>query len=140
MILWDTNLWVYAFRSDSPFHNVAHEVLSESLHGAKPVLFLPSVATSFIRIVTNERIFNEPSTPEEAWKFVDTIESSPNIQFSDFDQMAFGIFKHLSLVHRAAGNTVPDIMLASIAIRNDSILVTHDRGFLKYPELQIQLI
>jgi len=55
VILWDVNLWVYAFRSDSPMHETA--------------LFCPYVVTSFLRLVTNPRIFSQPSRVEEAWGF-----------------------------------------------------------------------
>lgn len=32
MRLWDVNLWVYAFRSDSPLHIQAFEVMQDSLN------------------------------------------------------------------------------------------------------------
>ncbi len=129
MILWDVNLWVYAFRSDSPLHETA---LAEIDHGSRSgdsYVFSPYVAASFLRLVTNPRIFIQPSPIEEAWGFVDVLESRERAVRADIDPMTYGIFKHVCLVSRSVGNRVPDALLASLAIRHDATLVTADRGF-----------
>ncbi len=129
MILWDVNLWVYAFRSDSPQHQAARlEIDSESRTG-EGYLFSPHVAASFLRLVTNPRVFVEPSGIAEAWEFVDSLEGRPRALRADIDAMTWGVFKHVCLVTRAAGNSIPDALLASLAIRHDATLVTADRSF-----------
>ena len=71
MTLWDVNLCVYAFRADSPLHLAARaEIEGGSLPG-DTFLFCPHAAASFLRLVTNQRIFAQPSALEEAWAFVD---------------------------------------------------------------------
>jgi toxin-antitoxin system PIN domain toxin len=103
-------------------------------------LFSPGIASSFLRLVTNPRIFKEPSPIAEAWLFVDAIESHPSAVLADMDQMAFGIFKHLCLIEDAKGNEVPDAYLAALAIRQDAILVTADKGFRRYKGLELELL
>ena len=140
MILWDVNLWVYAFRQDCPYHIDSKKIFQEGLTGRNQFLFSPQIAASFLRLVTNPKIFIEPSQLDEAWAFVDVLKDLPNARFAEVDEMAFGIFKHLSLIHTVKGNEVPDILLAALAIRYDAVLVTADRGFSRFRELQLQLI
>jgi toxin-antitoxin system PIN domain toxin len=140
MILWDVNLWVYAFRADSPFQEAAREELEGSSHAGNSFLFSPHVAASFLRLVTNSRIFAHPSPLEEAWNFVDVLEAREHAVKVDVDPMTFGIFKHLSLVSRASGNEIPDALLASMAIRHDATLVTADRRFEHYDGLPLRML
>ena len=140
MILWDVNLWVYAFRGDSPAHGRAREVLKRGLDGSDVFLFSPIITSSFLWIVTNPRIFKDPSPHDEAWEFIDTLESHPNARFVEADQMTYGIFKHLSLVKAVEGNRVPDALLAALAIRYDSLFLTTDRGFSEYPGLKLEIV
>jgi toxin-antitoxin system PIN domain toxin len=140
MLLWDINVWVYAFRSDCPLHGLGYGKLSASLERRDSFLFCPTVAASFLRIVTNPRIFEEPSSYAEAWSFVDYLESHPAAVFVEADAMSFGIFKHLCLVSRAAGNAVPDAFLAALALRHDARLVTADAGMRRFEGIEIELI
>lgn len=140
MIFWDVNLWIYAFRGDSTFHFRAREALKKGLDGSEVFLFSPVIASSFLRIVTNSKIFNKPSPHSEAWEFINTLESHPNARFVEVDQMAYGIFKHLSLVKAVQGNQVPDTLLAALAIRYDCLFLTADQSFSEYPGLNLELV
>lgn len=140
MILWDVNLWVYAFRSDSPLHTLARERMQSALAEREPFLFLPTVAASFLRLVTNPRIFKIPSTVEEAWRFITLLEEHPSAFFAGLDAMTFGIFKHLCLITATTGNNVPDAFLAASAIRHDAELLTADVNFARFPGLRYQVI
>ncbi len=140
MILWDVNILVYAFRSDSPFHTMARQRVVDALHREEPFLFLNEIALSFLRIVTNTRIFKQPSTLESAWNFLGVLEDSPSVQRARQDDMTYGVFKHLSLVQGSTGNTLPDTWLAASAIRHNARLITADRGFLSIAALEVELI
>jgi len=140
MKLWDVNIWVYAFRADSPLHDKAYALMRGSLDKREPFIFSPGIAASFLRLVTNPRIFKEPSPIGEAWLFVDTLESHPSAIKAEMDPMALGIFKHLSLVIDAAGNAVPDAYLAALAIKHDAIFVTADKGFEAFQGLQMEIV
>ena len=119
MRLLDVNLWVYAFRSDSPLHEAARASIQASLETPESFLFCPGIATSFLRLVTNPRLFKEPSRLAEAWLFVDVLESHRAAVHADMDAMAFGIFKHLSLVSDSTGNAIPDSSRARDQARRD---------------------
>lgn len=140
MKLWDVNILVYAFRADSPLHKAARGVLQDSIDRHEPFLFSPPVAVSFLRLVTNPRIFLNPSGLEESWRFIDLLESHPSAYRVESDAMTFGIFKHLSLVSEARDNGIPDAWLAATAMRHDAALVTADRGFSRWAGLQVEWI
>jgi predicted nucleic acid-binding protein len=110
VILWDVNLWVYAFRSDSPLHDAAREE-SGAERAADGYLFCPVVAASFLRLVTNPKIFAQPSGVDEA-----------------------GLAAHVT------GNGVPDALLASLAIRHHATFVTADRGFGRFQGLECRYL
>ena len=140
MILWDVNLWVYAFRSDSPFHEIARAELDGGSPSGEAYLFCPFLAASFLRLVTNPRIFIQPSHIEEAWAFADALESRERAVRADIDQMTYGVFKHVCLVSKAAGNDIPDALLAAIAIRHDATFVTVDRRFGRFEGLACRFL
>jgi len=140
MRLWDVNLWVYAFRSDAPRHHKVRALLEESLARQEPFIFTPHLAASFLHLVTNSRIFNEPSSLEEAWTFIDYLKNHRSSIPLEMDDMGFGVFKHLNLTSSAVGNRIPDVFLAALALRHDAKLVTCDRGFLSYSGLRAELV
>jgi toxin-antitoxin system PIN domain toxin len=132
--------WVCAFRSDSPLHEAARAELDDASGSGEAYLFCPEVAVSFLRLVTNPRIFLYPSGIDEAWTFVDVLESRPRAVRTGLDPMTYGVFKHVCLVSKAAGNAVPDALLAAIAIRHDATLVTADRGFARFEGLTCRFL
>jgi uncharacterized protein len=140
VILWDVNIWVYAFRADCPLHARAYTAFTDALERRDNYLFYPSVALSFLRLVTNPRIFEQPSPYNEAWSFIDYLEAHPAAVFAEADEMTFGIFKHLCLVARAEGNMVPDAFLAALALRHGAHLVTFDAGMKRYEGVEMEIL
>jgi toxin-antitoxin system PIN domain toxin len=98
------------------------------------------VAASFLRLVTNPRVFIRPSEPAEAWDFLTVLKDDPRARFAEADTMTLGIFKHLSLVSGSLANQVPDAFLAAIALRHDATFLTVDRDFLRYQALKVELL
>jgi uncharacterized protein len=141
MILWDVNLWVYAMRSDSPKHLVSRAVMHKTLkEPGERFLFYPHIAASFLRVVTNPKIFQNPSTLQEAWSFIDVLANHPNAAEVSLGRAEFGIFKHLSLLYNTRGNLVPDILLAAAALQHNALLVTSNTDFTRFRELRVQIV
>ncbi|THB65435.1 MAG: hypothetical protein D6B26_03815 [Spirochaetaceae bacterium] len=51
-----------------------------------------------------------------------------------------GVFKHICIAAGAAGNSVPDALLAAAAIRHEAEFVTMDAGFKRYAGLRLRLL
>jgi toxin-antitoxin system PIN domain toxin len=140
MMLWDVNILVYAFRADSPLHAVARRDLEMTMGKPGGFILNSGIVSSFLRLVTNQRIFRQPSGMDEAWDFIDAVGSHPQAAWLEADAMTMGIFKHMTLVGNCAGNKVPDAFLAALAMRHDAVLHTADRGFTAYPGLRVELL
>lgn len=140
MILWDVHILVYAFRSDSPYHGQSRRLIDGARLGGKPYLLNTVVAASFVRLVTNQRIFAVPSESAEAWRFVEFLEAEPTAHLVDIDAHTHAVFKHFCLVSDARGNDVPDALLAAVAVRNRARLVTADRGFQRFAGLAVDVV
>ena len=140
MTLWDVNLLVYAFRSDSPYHEQVRNHIQRSRSDGESFLHCSVIASSFMRIVTNPRIFIHPSDLAEAWRFLEYVELDALSNHATIDSETYSLFKHLCLVTHAVGNAVPDAFLAAIALRYNARFVTGDRDFTRFPGLQTEIL
>ena len=61
MIAIDTNLLVYAHRPEMPFHERAREVLTAAVGGTEPVPVPWPCVQEFLAMVSNPRIFRDPT-------------------------------------------------------------------------------
>ncbi|MGH3901806.1 MAG: hypothetical protein ACRDTA_26830 [Pseudonocardiaceae bacterium] len=82
MIAVDTNVPIYANRTELPLHTVARTRLTELAEGAVP-WGLPVVAAwGFARIVT-QPIFDPPTPIGQAVEFIDHLLDSPTVRVLD---------------------------------------------------------
>jgi len=139
VILFDVNVLVYAFRVDSPLHESAKSILEKALSEENSISF-PSIGASFLRLVTNPKIFVHPSPPLEAWSFLDALTGRKRFQWKNLDEEVWKYFRQLSLSTEATGNIVPDALLAAAALRYDCTLSTFDRGFSRFGGLKVKFL
>ncbi|MBI5707890.1 MAG: PIN domain-containing protein [Armatimonadetes bacterium] len=66
MIALDTNILVYAHRGDMPFHTEALSTLRRVLEGGEPWALPYQVLHEFYSIMTNPRLFADPTEPSVA--------------------------------------------------------------------------
>lgn len=136
MILVDANLLVYAHVAALPQHDTARAWLDERLNGTAPVgLPWPSLL-SFIRLISNPRVFERPATVMDAWRQVEAWLDCPSVWIPlpmDRHRELLGL-----LLARTAGraNLVPDAHLAALAIEHGLILCSTDGDFARFPELR----
>src|SRR4051812_34702887 len=76
MILPDTNILIYAHRPESPNHRRYRQWLEGVANGDEAYGIFDVVLSSFIRIVTNSRIYREPTPLEVAVSFVEKIREA----------------------------------------------------------------
>lgn len=79
MILVDANILIYAHVNSMEQHQLSKEWLDEMLNGPAPVgLPWPSLL-SFLRLVSNSRIFEKPESIQKAWEQVETWLSASRV-------------------------------------------------------------
>ena len=75
MLLCDVNILVYAHRKDSPKHSEYLEWLENLINSDQNYAVSELVLSGFLRIVTHPKIFNPPSSLEDALSFVRVIRN-----------------------------------------------------------------
>lgn len=132
----DTNVLVYAYRADLP-ENQTYRVLLEQWANDDQPLGIPDVVTSgFVRIMTNRRVFREPTSPAEAWAAVDALLRAPATIALRAGSRHWDLFRQLAADIDARGNDVPDAYLAAYAVENNATFLSADRGFARFGRLR----
>ena len=132
----DVNVLVDAHRPDGPRHEAVRQWLDAARAG-DGLLGIPGhVASSFVRIVTNRRIFDHPTPVADALAFIEVLRASPSVLRIEPGHAHWALFADICRVSRVAGDLVPDAWLAALAIENRATLITADRGFGRYPGLK----
>jgi uncharacterized protein len=137
MLLLDVNVCVYAFRAESRGHAELKGWLEQALSGPEPVGLPEQVLAAVIRLVTNHRIYGDPSTPAEALSFCDALLDAPAAMRVRPGERHWAIFHDLVSQHGLRGNAIPDAYLAALALEQGATWVTNDRGFARYEGLRL---
>jgi hypothetical protein len=135
MILFDVNVLIYASNPDGPDYDRFRTWFEQILRGNSAFGVSDLVLSSFLRVVTNRRVFAMPSTPEAALDLVDQIRSRPNCVVIQPGPRHWEIFAGLVRQVKARGNLVPDAYLAALAIESGSEWITTDRDYARFPNL-----
>ncbi len=125
----DVNLLVAASRKDHPHHDIAARWLKAEVQ-AERVALLPMVATSFVRVVTNAKIFPAPTSSRIALQFINAILEATE---SELLPLSAEWVRFCDLVDQPElrANAVPDAWIAAAVMQLNEHLVTFDRDFRK---------
>jgi toxin-antitoxin system PIN domain toxin len=136
VILADVNVLVYAHREDLPQHERYSAWLGAEIESGRGYALCDASLMGFLRIVTNGRIFDEPTPLKVALQAVEDLRMQPGAIHLSPGVRHWPLFTHLCAAVGARGNDVPDAHLAALAIETGSELVTADRGFGRFPGLR----
>lgn len=136
MLLIDVNVLVRAHKEGTDQHAAYHRWLLEVLHDDAAFGMSDLVLNSFVRVVTHPKIFDMPSTLNDAFTFADTIRNRPNCVRIEPGPRHWGIFEQLCREADARGNLVTDAWLAALAIESGSEWITTDRDFARFDRLR----
>jgi toxin-antitoxin system PIN domain toxin len=137
MIAVDTNLLVYAHRSDADFHESAKAALCQLAEkGVRWTIPWPCVH-EFISIATHVRIYNPPSPMNLALDAIETWLESPNCIATGEGFHYFRTLKRLALKGNLGGPMIHDARIAAICLENGiTELWTADRDFSRFGQLK----
>jgi hypothetical protein len=137
VLLADVNIYLYARRTESPGHREYLAWLEERLSGPEPFGVSELVLSSFLRIVTNHRVYREPTPPAGALDFCTAVLEAPAAVRVRPGARHWSIFSDLCRAVGARANVVPDAYLAALAIEHGATWVTTDTGFGRFPGLRV---
>ena len=129
----DVNLLIAASRSDHPHHKTAYAYLDAAIAACADgvsLRLMPMVVASFLRLVTNSKIFVQPTPVEDAMGFLDALLSVPGVEMPALGA-EWPILRQLCLEKKLAANDIPDAWLAAAVIQLGEHLVTFDADFKK---------
>ena len=136
MILLDANLLVYAHVTSLTQHHAARSWLDSRLNGPTPVGLPWPTLLSFVRLVSNPRIFEHPQPISKAWKQVDDWLTCPVAWIPQPTERHREILSSFLTDTLGRSNLVPDAHLAALAIEHGLILCSTDRDFARFPNLR----
>jgi uncharacterized protein len=136
MLLLDVNVLFYAHRAEYPQHQVSLQWLEDLLSSGDTFAAPGAVLSAVIRLATNHRWLDTPSTAEQVFRFCNEVRGVPGWIDLPPGPRHWEIFESLCIAANARGDLVPDAFLAALAIENDCELVSFDRGFRRFPGLR----
>lgn len=129
----DVNVLIAASRSDHPYHKIAYACIDEALaacaDGASLKL-MPMVVASFLRLVTNQKIFVHPTPVVDAIGFIDSLLAVPGVELPALG-VEWPMLRQLCITKKLSANDIPDAWLAAAVIQLGEHLVTFDADFKK---------
>jgi len=129
----DVNILIAASRSDHPHHKTAYACLDDAIaacvNGAS-LRLMPMVAASFLRLVTNSKIFVYPTPVKEAVGFLDALVTKPGVEMPALGA-EWPLFRQLCVEKKLTANDIPDAWLAAAVLQLGEHLVTFDADFRK---------
>ena len=129
----DVNVLVAASRSDHPHHKQARVWLEEAIaacDGGATLKLMPMVLASFLRLVTNPKVFKAPTPIEKAIAFVDSLQAFGGVEIPTLGP-EWAMLRQLCLDRNLHGSDLPDAWLAAAASHLGEHLVSFDRDFRK---------
>jgi toxin-antitoxin system PIN domain toxin len=138
MILPDVNVLIYAFRQDTTEHAVCRPWLDSVVSGSARFGMSPLALSAVVRITTNLRIYEVPSTLDEAFGYCQDLLGQPHCQIVEPGERHFEIFKRLCIETSTRGPRVTDAWFAALAIEWGCEWITLDRDYARFPGLKLQ--
>lgn len=136
MIIIDTNLLIYAYNRDAPWHAVAANWL-ESVFSSEEIGLPEVVLIGFIRIVTQPRILPQPISPAQSIALVDSWLALPNVRLLLGTPESFRRCLNSIKEVGVAGNLCTDAQIAALATIYRATIATVDTDFQRFAGLKL---
>jgi toxin-antitoxin system PIN domain toxin len=135
----DTNILVYAHRTDSLFHERADAVVAE-LAESRAAWAIPwPCLYEFYAIVTHPRIYNPPTPPSDALIQLQRWQESPTLILLHEGDGFFESFAAVVKKSGVQGGAIHDARIAALCLRHGvKKLLSADRDFSRFPQLRTE--
>ena len=135
MVLPDVNILIHAHRVEAGKNERYAAWLTAVALGPSPFALSEPVLQAFVRIVTNGRIFDPPSTLAEAFAFIDALTGRPNCIVLRPGVNHQAIFRRLCQEHDLKSKLVADAAHAALAVEFGCEWVSADTDFARFAPL-----
>lgn len=139
MILFDTNVLIYAHREDQTEHAFYREWLETTVKRGTLFGLSPLVAGGFVRVVTHPRFPNGPTPLAQALAVVDSLASVTYCRWLSPSNRHWELVSNLCRETLASGKLVADAQHAALAIEHACTWVTRDADFERFTKAGLKL-
>ena len=137
MIALDTNILVHAHRRDASLHDAARRKVKETAESLQPWAIGYHSLVEFYGIVTHPKIWNTPSTPEQACLQIDAWRAAPALRILNDSSDSLEHLMTLSVRAKVHGPLIHDARIAAYCLSHGvRELWTVDRDFSRFPSLK----
>jgi toxin-antitoxin system PIN domain toxin len=135
----DTNLLVYAHRTDAAFHQPARAAL-EALALGRAAWAIPwPCVHEFISVVTHPRIFRTPTPVELALSQMQALAGLPQVVMLSEDDGYLDRLAAVAVPARTQGGAIHDARIAALCLHHGvTQLWSADRDFTRFPDLPVR--
>jgi toxin-antitoxin system PIN domain toxin len=130
----DTNVLVYARRTECPHHAAARALVARLAEGSVPWALPWPVVYEFVRVVTHPRVFDPPSPLDDVVRDLESLLASPSLTMIGEGP---GHPRQMAVQLRggsASGNLAHDAHIAALVVEHGvTELLTADRDFARFP-------
>lgn len=139
MIAVDTNLLVYAHRTDAAFHQPALAAL-EALALGRSAWAIPwPCVHEFISVVTHPRIFKTPTPVDNALSQMQALADLPHVVMLAEGDGYLDRLAALAVPARTQGGVIHDARIAALCLHYGvTELWSADRDFTRFPALAVR--
>jgi uncharacterized protein len=134
MLMPDVNILVYAHREEERCHEAYAKWLKTLIDGAEPFALSVLVAVGFVRIVTNRRIYEDPTPLPLALAFIEQMTTHPRCRTAVPSETHLGETVRLCRAVSATGKLVADAQHAALAISDGCTWITRDGDFSQFEQ------
>ncbi len=137
MLVFDTNILVYAADEDSPFHLACRNLVVSAREDPSPAYLSWNVCYEFLRVTTHIRAPVTPWSTDQAWAFLSILLESPGFQLlTPTRRHAEVLGSTLEELPDLRGNICHDLHTAVLMRENGvSRICTRDTDFHQFPFL-----
>jgi toxin-antitoxin system PIN domain toxin len=136
VILVDANLLVYAHVSTLGQHERARAWLDGRLAGTAQVGLPWASLLSFVRLISNPRVFERPVTVAHGWAQVEGWLSCPSVWIPEPTERHAEVLGGLLRAPGLRANHVPDAHLAALALEHGLAVCSTDGDFARFAGLR----
>lgn len=139
MVVFDTNVLIYAADEDSEFRDPCLRTIEEARRDPSPAFLTWNICYEFLRVTTHRRVFRSPWTPAEARGFIGAMLSSPGISLLLATPRHAAVLEHtVAELPDVRGNQMHDLHTA-VLMREHGVsrICTRDTGFHRFPFLTV---
>ena len=136
MILVDANILIYASIPVLKEHSVAQRWLDDTLNGGARVGLPWASLLTFLRLVSNARVFESPPSLTEAWEQVERWLNLESVWIPTATDRHAKVLGRLLAEASERSDLVADAHLAALAIEHGLTLYSADRDFARFSGLR----